>query len=107
MAERLRESVGFEEQQYAVAYLHDILEDTTYTEEQLRATFPEEIADAVVAITKVEGEVYAEYIAKVKANALAHKVKIHDTLCNLTESVRKMQKGRIMKYTTQLQLLVE
>jgi (p)ppGpp synthase/HD superfamily hydrolase len=89
----------------AVAYLHDILEDTKYTEEYLRLEFPEEVADAVVAITKVKGEKYFVYIQKVATNKLAHKVKMHDTLCNLTESLNTEQWRRVEKYSEQLRLL--
>lgn len=90
-----------------VSLLHDILEDTGCTEEELRENFSTEVVDAVVAITKVDGETYEDYLKKVRANELALHVKIHDTLCNLTESVRKMETKRIKKYSQQLILLTE
>ncbi|MNF29685.1 hypothetical protein D3C84_103960 [compost metagenome] len=89
----------------AVCYLHDILEDTACPIAELQQSFPDVVIDAVVAITKVPGETYPEYIRKVKANLLALRVKIVDTLCNLMNSIKEDNKRRIHKYTRQLQLL--
>lgn len=90
-----------------VAWLHDILEDTTCTEAELREQFSKEIVDAVVAISKVPGEKYFDYIEKVKQNPIALSVKIHDTLCNLTESIKAKERSRIRKYAIQLTILVD
>lgn len=90
-----------------VAWLHDILEDTPVTVSGLRGGFPEVVVDAVVALTKVDGESYSEYIEKVAANPVALVVKIHDTLCNLTESVKGGSWGRVKKYSKQLTLLAD
>jgi (p)ppGpp synthase/HD superfamily hydrolase len=89
----------------AVAYLHDILEDTAYTEEDLRMTFPQDVADAVVAMTKVDGEEYGDYIQKVIDNDIAHVVKMYDTICNLQESLNTQQWRRVLKYSSQLAML--
>lgn len=91
----------------AVAYLHDILEDTSCTVAELSEFFPDEVVEAVVALTKIPGEDYYEYIARVKGNPIALHVKIHDSLCNLTESVKTQQWGRVRKYSKQLGLLCE
>ena len=66
-----------------------------------------EIANAVVSVTKVEGESYNDYIHRVKNNSLGLKVKIADTLCNLEESSKIQDQHRIKRYTKQLQLLTE
>lgn len=89
----------------AVAYLHDILEDTKIPYIELANAFTLEVVDAVLAITKVEGQSYPEYITKVKANHVAHMVKIADTTCNLRNSVIDGDVRRIHKYTNQLNLL--
>lgn len=65
------------------------------------------MADAVVSVTKIKGESYKDYIKRVRANDLALKVKIADTLCNLEESVKIRDMKRIKKYTKQLELLCE
>lgn len=75
-----------DEIKYTVGLLHDLLEDTDYTVEKLSELFPKVVVDAVVAITKVRGEKYSEYIARVKANPVANVVKIADIAhnCDLT-----------------------
>ena len=67
-----------------VGLLHDVLEDTPYTETDLRKHFPDEIVDAVVALTRKENEPYLDsYIPRVTENEIATKVKIADLLHNL------------------------
>lgn len=61
-----------------VAMLHDVIEDSHYTAEDLRKQFDDEIVDAVVALSKVKGESYEEYLHRVKANPMAREVKIAD-----------------------------
>lgn len=66
----------------AVAYLHDVLEDSDITEEQLARAFPPEVVDSVVAITHRPGEPRAAYYARVKANPMALRVKLADIASN-------------------------
>lgn len=70
-----------------VAYLHDILEDTDYSEEKLREEFGDEIVDAICLVThreKMDEEGYLDYIRHLKAsgNVLAIAVKIADLTNN-------------------------
>lgn len=44
----------------AVAYLHDVLEDTNVTMDELRKMFPNEIIDGVIALTHRKDESYFE-----------------------------------------------
>ena len=96
-----------DERLQVVALLHDILEDTDCTEALLRQLFEDNIVDAVVALTKQEGELRGDYLVRVKKNAMARIVKMHDTTCNLKESLSRMDKKRIAKYADQLRFLVE
>ena len=66
-----------------VGLLHDLIEDTKWTEEDLRKEFPNDVVDAVVALTKVEGESYDQYVQRVMANELAIRVKISDLKDNM------------------------
>ena len=67
-----------------VAMLHDLIEDTDVTAEQLRKEgFPDEVVDAVVAITRREGEDYDAYIERVALTPLACQVKIADLRDNM------------------------
>ena len=66
-----------------VAWLHDVLEDTETSEDELRVQFDGTIMDAVVALTKIEGEAPESYYARVRANGLALQVKLADIHDNL------------------------
>lgn len=90
----------------AVAILHDILEDTDLTEQELRKVVGKDVTKCVVALTKQEGEQYDAYIHRVKEFHYSKEVKIHDTLCNLTESIMSDSAYRVKKYSNQLNLLV-
>jgi (p)ppGpp synthase/HD superfamily hydrolase len=89
----------------AIAYLHDVLEDTPTSQSELTAAgISDKVLHAVVAMTKA-GETYEHYIAKVLANKLATRVKLCDTAANLSNSLQDGNKKRINKYTKQIQLL--
>jgi (p)ppGpp synthase/HD superfamily hydrolase len=67
-----------------VAVLHDVIEDTWVTRAELeRLGFAGPLIDAVESLTKIEGEAYADFIARAKANPLARKVKELDLLDNM------------------------
>lgn len=87
-----------------VAYLHDILEDTEMTEELLRENFSQDIVDAVVAITKVKGESYEDYLKRVKSNSIAKRVKLADIFSNITDDPTANQRK---KYLAALEYLTE
>lgn len=65
-----------------VALLHDVLEDTSYPRENLLASFGHEAYEAVCAMTKVAGEDYEAYLARVVANPIARYVKRFDVADN-------------------------
>lgn len=90
----------------AVAFLHDVLEDTDATVDDLHFEgLEEDIIEAVVAITKVKGEPYAEYMTRVMNNEFAHKVKMCDTATNLAHSILAGATNRIEKYRKQMNIL--
>lgn len=90
----------------AVAFLHDVLEDTNVTSTQLiDAGICIDVVKAVEAMSKIEGGSYQVYIEEVKANELALKVKMCDTLANLSNSIKEGNWKRINKYNKQIQLL--
>lgn len=90
----------------AVAILHDIIEDTSMTEQRLAEHVGKDVAKYVAALSKIEGEAYEDYIARVRKHHYSKEVKIHDTLCNLTESIIADSTHRVKKYSKQLALLV-
>lgn len=82
---RVVEAVQDGEEQ-AVAALHDVIEDTPVTLDELRmgGFFPPHVIDAVDAITRRDDETYSEYITRVARNDLARTVKIADLRDNLS-----------------------
>jgi (p)ppGpp synthase/HD superfamily hydrolase len=67
-----------------VAVLHDVVEDTNVTLEQLTAEgFPEEVVNAVAALTKLPGESRLEAAARAAANPISRRVKLADNAENM------------------------
>lgn len=61
------------------ALLHDVVEDTDWTLEQLEAEgFPPESMEALGLLTHPEGQPYMEYVAGLRHNPVAVKVKLAD-----------------------------
>ena len=69
-----------------VALLHDIVEDTEVTLNELSEIFPKEVVEAVALMTHKEGEPYLEYVARVGTNPIAKAVKLADLRHNSDES---------------------
>ena len=61
-----------------VALLHDTVEDTDVTLDDLRAEFPPEVTDAVALLTHEQGADYFDYVRRIAANPIAAKVKLAD-----------------------------
>ncbi len=73
---------GIEEK--IVAILHDILEDTPITVNDLISYgFDLNLVEAIVSITKVDGESYVDYLRRIKENELARIVKLADLSHNM------------------------
>lgn len=68
-----------DEQSRIVAVLHDAVEDGhDFSVQSVRSYFGDRIASAVDALTKRSGESYDDYLARLKADELATKVKLAD-----------------------------
>ena len=75
-------SVEGEEAQI-VAVLHDVIEDTTVTADDLRrAGFDEDVVAAVLCVTHQKGEPYADYVVRCRGNEVARRVKLADLADN-------------------------
>lgn len=62
-----------------VALLHDVVEDTDYTfEDLIKLGFDVDVIKALKLITHVDDVPYMEYVAKIKDNPIARKVKLAD-----------------------------
>lgn len=67
-----------------VAMLHDTIEDTDVTPEYLLAEgFPQHIVDAILSVTKREGETYDDFIHRCALNTIGRQVKLRDLEDNM------------------------
>ena len=73
----------YKESDKIVALLHDILEDTDATEEEILKYGSPEILESVKLLTKEKGYDMEKYISAIKANPIAFAVKSADRLHNL------------------------
>lgn len=66
-----------------VALLHDTVEDTGATVDEIRSMFGDRVADAVACLTHDKSVPYLEYVANIKGNDLAREVKLADLKHNM------------------------
>ncbi len=72
------------EQEQMVAVLHDLVEDTSYTLDDLRALgYSEAVVEALDCVTRRPEETYEEFILRASANPLARRVKLADLEDNM------------------------
>lgn len=78
-------NMGTTDEEKIVGVLHDVVEDSDWTFEELAAEgFSIEVIEALRCITKLsENEPYDKFIQRVKANSLAAKVKLYDLTDNM------------------------
>ena len=92
-----------------VALLHDIVEDTACTFEELETLFSDEIVNAIKLMTHDPNEDYFSYIEKISTNRIASLVKISDLKHNSDKSrlnnITKKDINRIEKYRKALEIL--
>lgn len=69
-----------------VALLHDVVEDTDVTLEELAKIFPREVVEAVAVMTHGEDEPYLDYVQRISANPIARIVKLADLHHNSDQS---------------------
>ncbi len=90
-----------------VAWLHDVIEDTVCYYDDIIYCVGEEGLRAVIAMSKRTGETTEEYFASVKANAVALRVKIADTICNMEECILQGDFSRAEYYSRRLTKLLK
>ncbi|MBP3412929.1 MAG: bifunctional (p)ppGpp synthetase/guanosine-3',5'-bis(diphosphate) 3'-pyrophosphohydrolase [Oscillospiraceae bacterium] len=78
LAEQMEDEVST-----TVALLHDVVEDTDYTLEDLKEMgFSPEVLEAVALLTHEKHVPYMEYLAAIKPNPIARAVKLADLAHN-------------------------
>lgn len=81
LAEQMTDEVSV-----CVALLHDVVEDTDLTFEDLEREFPQEVTDALRLLTHEKGTDYFDYVRAIKQNPVAVKVKLADLAHNSDET---------------------
>ena len=89
-------SMTSDEDVLAAAVLHDTVEDTDVTVEEIREIFGDEIADAVALMTHANGVPYMDYVKEIGKNPLARKVKLADLTHNM--DIRRIRNPRQKDY---------
>lgn len=99
------------EEECIVALLHDTVEDTDITFEQLEKEFSKTVIDALKLLTHQKNVEYMEYVKKIKDNPIARKVKLADLYHNSDISrllvVTGKDTNRIEKYKKAINYLSE
>lgn len=80
-----------------VALLHDVLEDTSVTQEELEKEFPEEVIKPLIWLTKSRTDSYEDYIRYITLDPTATIVKIADLAHNLDDT--RLHRGKLSKET--------
>jgi (p)ppGpp synthase/HD superfamily hydrolase len=95
-----------------VALLHDVVEDSNVTLEELSKIFPAEVVEAVALMTHRKDADYLEYVAAIRENPIARAVKLADiahnsdtTRLEATADNLAVQKRLHEKYSKALQIL--
>ena len=98
---------GFDEEYIAVAWLHDVIEDTHHTYDSLVAEgIPPHVAGSVDIITKTDDMGYLDYILRVSTDNLARTVKMADIRDNMSDWPKNKKKGSMyQKYELALYVL--
>lgn len=92
-----------------VALLHDVVEDTDTTLDDLAKIFPKEVTDAIALMTHDDNVPYLDYVRTIKSNPIASKVKLADLKHNsdLTRLDKVDDKAieRVEKYKKAIRIL--
>ena len=93
----------FTDEEKMVALLHDTIEDTEITAEDLLSEgFPPYIVEAILSISRNEDETYEEFVKRTGLNPLGRAVKLHDLEDNMDisrlEQVTEKVLDRLNKY---------
>ena len=92
-----------------VAWLHDVVEHTPVTIEDLKLDFPQNIVNAVDAITRRTGENRIYYLNRITKNPMALRVKIADLTHNSDLSRIKHPSpedyARVERYKNEIEFL--
>lgn len=101
-----------EEYTCAAALLHDVMEDTPITAEQLRAAgIPDPVVEALTLLCHDPDVPYLDYVRRLKDNPIARAVKLadlgHNSDVSRLDSVTPRDEMRLERYRRAMALLEE
>ena len=93
-----------------VALLHDVIEDTEQTLDDLRKFgFAEDVLSAISLMTHADDVPYMEYVVKIKTNPIAKAVKLadlkHNSDMSRLDRITQTDEERAKKYKQAIELL--
>ena len=91
------------EAEVCTALLHDVVEDSAYTIEDLRkAGFPEIVLESLRLLTRDKRMHYLDYVARLRNDPIARRVKLadltHNSDLNRLDNVTAQDRRRVLKY---------
>ena len=99
------------EEECIVALLHDVVEDTNITFEQLEKEFSETVIQALRLLTHDDSVPYMDYVRKIKNNPIAKSVKLadlhHNSDVTRLDEISEKDKLRNKKYSEAIKILSE
>lgn len=99
------------EEECIVAILHDVVEDTEITFNQLEEDFSGRVIEALKLLTHDKSVPYDDYIINLKDNPIAKKVKLadlkHNSDSSRLEHITTKDINRLEKYKNALNILLE
>lgn len=93
-----------------LALLHDVVEDTEYTFEDIKELgVPDDVSNALKLMTRDKTEFYFDYLDKIKTNPLATKAKLadlkHNSDLTRTDTITEYDLKRLKKYNKAREVL--
>ena len=99
------------EDECIVALLHDVVEDTDVTFEQLEKEFSDNVIQALRLLTHDDSVPYMDYVRKIKDNSIAKNVKLadlhHNSDVTRLDKMSEKDKLRNEKYNEAMKILTE
>ncbi len=89
-----------------IAILHDVVEDTDVTLDELLVDFPLYVVGSIDALSRRDDEDYFDYLRRLKQDEWAVDVKIADLVDNMSDVLSPQTDKEIKKYNQALDLLI-
>lgn len=99
------------EYEICVALLHDVVEDSSVTLDELAKDFPVPVIEALRLLTHDKAVPYMDYVRAIKPNALAKAVKLadlqHNSMLERLDTVTEKDRKRAEKYQEAYRFLTD